>query len=186
LVRFTVIALAVLASLVATVPARAQCPGPGCPADPDPGAIFDFDDPLQLAWAGEDQAATFGAELGQALQDPAPLTVLRPTLSAFKAVGPELIQGARLAGYILDAMDCALIDGAETPDQLAERARANGGSVVLASRGGCLLTVTIDGGLKITDQNGRTANVIASDTSSPDHPIYDLDTVLFPPFGVVS
>ncbi|WAT17656.1 fasciclin domain-containing protein [Aurantiacibacter sp. MUD11] len=147
-----------------------------------PGTIVD------VASGNEDfgtlVAAVTAAGLGDTLAGEGPFTVFAPTNAAFDALPEGTVEtlttteteqlGAILtyhvvAGEVMAADLLAAIEGA-----------GEAGYSVETVNGGTLVASVVDGGVVLTDAQGNTANVTATDVDASNGVIHVIDTVLMP------
>ncbi|WP_108788508.1 fasciclin domain-containing protein [Erythrobacter sp. Alg231-14] len=129
-------------------------------------------------------AAVTAAGLGETLSGEGPFTVFAPTNDAFgkidEAVLTELTTndtetlGTILTYHVVEgAVDAETLTGA-----IAEAGDA--GYTVTTVGGGTLTATIVEGAVILTDANGGTSTVIATDVAASNGLVHAIDTVLMP------
>lgn len=129
-------------------------------------------------------AAVQAAGLVDVLQGAGPFTVFAPTNDAFAAL-PEgtvetLLQPENLE-TLQTILTCHVVGANALSSDIAAMAAQGGGSFDIETVGGCVFTVTVDGGMvMITDGMGGVANVTIADVVQSNGVIHVIDAVLLP------
>jgi uncharacterized surface protein with fasciclin (FAS1) repeats len=141
--------------------------------DPHPGNI------VQIAQADARFSilaeAVVAADLATTLAGPGPFTVFAPTDAAFAALLTEL--GVTKAQLLADT---ALLDKVLKYHVVAGRVLKAGvpvGTPITTVEGE---TFSVNASLAITDQRGRTANIVATDVLTSNGVIHVIDKVILP------
>lgn len=147
-----------------------------------PGTIVDVA-------AGNDDFSTLvtavtAAGLGETLAGEGPYTVFAPTNEAFGAL-PEgtvetLVENdtAQLGSILTYHVVAGDIPSADLVGAI--EAAGEDGYTVETVNGGTLTATLVDGGVVLTDAQGNTANVTATDVEASNGVIHVIDTVLMP------
>ena len=121
--------------------------------------------------------AVTAANLGGALSGTGPFTVFAPTNDAFAALLVEL--GVTKAALLADtALLTQVLTYHVVPARVLKADVPVGAPVTTLQ--GQTLTVGATGGLKITDQLGRTANIVATDVLTSNGVVHVIDKVILP------
>ncbi len=115
----------------------------------------------------------------EVLSGPGPFTVFAPTNAAFQALLAELEVPS------LNDIPAPVLEAVLTYHVVAGSVRSNAlsdGQVVTTLNNGTF-TVNTQGGVRITDANGRIANVIQADIIASNGVIHAIDKVILPELG---
>jgi uncharacterized surface protein with fasciclin (FAS1) repeats len=129
-------------------------------------------------------AAVTAAGLGETLSGEGPFTVFAPTNDAFAKIDAATLTelttndtetlGAILTYHVVEgAVDAATLVGA------IEEA-GDAGFTVTTVGGGTLTASLVEGAVVLTDANGGTSTVIATDVEASNGLVHVVDTVLMP------
>lgn len=119
--------------------------------------------------------AVVAADLASTLSGDGPFTVFAPTDDAFAALLDEL--GVTREQLLADkALLTQVLTYHVVPGQV-RRAQVPLGAPITTVQG---QTFTVDGGLAITDQRGRVANIVETDVLASNGVIHALDRVILP------
>ena len=129
-------------------------------------------------------AAVKAADLVATLEGKGPFTVLAPTNEAFAALPAgtvdNLLKPANKA-MLVKILTCHVILAKALSTDIMSMAKADGGSHVVTTVGGCKLTLKATGGkVTITDETGAVANVTIADVIQSNGVIHVIDKVLLP------
>jgi uncharacterized surface protein with fasciclin (FAS1) repeats len=129
-------------------------------------------------------AAVKAAGLVETLEGKGPFTVLAPTNKAFAALPAgavdTLLEPANKA-KLAQILECHVIPAAAFSRDIMSMAKADGGKHVVATAGGCKLTLSSAGGkVTVTDENGNVAHVTIADVRQSNGVIHVIDKVLLP------
>ena len=129
-------------------------------------------------------AAVKAADLVATLEGKGPFTVLAPTNEAFAALPAgtvdNLLKPANKA-MLVKILTCHVIPAKALSTDIMSMAKADGGSHVVTTVGGCKLTLKATGGkVTITDETGAVANVTIADVIQSNGVIHVIDKVLLP------
>jgi uncharacterized surface protein with fasciclin (FAS1) repeats len=129
-------------------------------------------------------AAVKAADLVATLEGKGPFTVLAPTNEAFAALPAgtvdNLLKPANKA-MLVKILTCHVIAAKALSTDIMSMAKADGGSHVVTTVGGCKLTLKATGGkVTITDETGAVANVTIADVIQSNGVIHVIDKVLLP------
>ena len=129
-------------------------------------------------------AAVKAADLVATLEGKGPFTVLAPTNEAFAALPAgtvdNLLKPANKA-MLVKILTCHVIPAKALSTDIVSMAKADGGSHVVTTVGGCKLTLKATGGkVTITDETGAVANVTIADVIQSNGVIHVIDKVLLP------
>jgi uncharacterized surface protein with fasciclin (FAS1) repeats len=129
-------------------------------------------------------AAVKAAGLVETLKSAGPFTVFAPTNDAFAKLPAGTVETllkpenkAKLAAILTYHVVAGNLDA----KAVMEAIKKGNGKVVLTTVNGAKLTATIDGGkVKLTDENGGSAYVTATDLKGSNGVIHVIDSVLLP------
>ncbi len=157
----------------------------------DDGAIAEAEAPGTIVdvASGDESFSTLvsavtAAGLGETLSGEGPFTVFAPTNDAFAKIDEATLTelttndtetlGAILTYHVVEgAVDAGTLTGAI--------ADAGDAGFTVTTVGGAALTATIvDGAVILTDANGGTSTVIATDIAASNGLVHAIDTVLMP------
>lgn len=129
-------------------------------------------------------AAVKAAGLVETLSGPGPFTVFAPVNSAFEALPAGTVDNL-LKPENKDALTKVLtyhvVSGNVMAAQVIALVTEGGGSASVPTVSGGMLTLAVvDGGVQVTDENGRSGMVIAADLKASNGVIHVVDTVLVP------
>jgi uncharacterized surface protein with fasciclin (FAS1) repeats len=129
-------------------------------------------------------AAVKAAGLVDTLEGPGPFTVLAPTNEAFAALPAgtvDTLLKPENKAMLVKILECHVIPAKALSTDIASMVKADGGSHVVDTVGGCKLTLKDDGGkVTVTDENGNVANVTIADVIQSNGVIHVIDKVLLP------
>lgn len=129
-------------------------------------------------------AAVQAAGLVETLSGHGPFTVFAPTDDAF-----GMITDASLAALLdpsakaqlTQILTCHVVGAEVFSDAIGGMISGAGGSFAVETLGGCSLTAeTSGGGITLTDENGRVANVTIADVDQSNGVIHVIDRVMLP------
>jgi uncharacterized surface protein with fasciclin (FAS1) repeats len=124
------------------------------------------------------------AGLVDTLEGPGPFTVLAPTNEAFAALPAgtvDTLLKPENKAMLVKILECHVIPAKALSTDIASMVKADGGSHVVDTVGGCKLTLKDDGGkVTVTDENGNVANVTIADVIQSNGVIHVIDKVLLP------
>jgi uncharacterized surface protein with fasciclin (FAS1) repeats len=129
-------------------------------------------------------AAVKAAGLVPTLEGKGPFTVFAPTNEAFAALPKgtvETLLKPENKPKLVKILTCHVIAADDTSNVIAAMAMKDGGSYMVKTVGGCMLTLRDQGGhLTVTDENGNTARVTIADVRQSNGVIHVIDKVLLP------
>jgi uncharacterized surface protein with fasciclin (FAS1) repeats len=129
-------------------------------------------------------AAVKAAGLVDTLEGPGPFTVLAPTNEASAALPAgtvDTLLKPENKAMLVKILECHVIAAKAMSSDIMSMAKADGGSHVVDTVGGCKLTLKADGGkVTVTDENGNVANVTIADVAQSNGVIHVIDKVLLP------
>jgi uncharacterized surface protein with fasciclin (FAS1) repeats len=129
-------------------------------------------------------AAVKAAGLVETLEGPGPFTVLAPTNEAFAALPAgtvETLLKPENKAMLVKILECHVIPAKAMAADIMSMTKADGGTHVVDTVGGCKLSLKSDGGkVTITDENGNVANVTIADVVQSNGVIHVIDKVLLP------
>ncbi len=129
-------------------------------------------------------AAVVAADLVDTLSGPGPFTVFAPTDEAFEAIPSDTLAQLLLPenkAQLQQILACHVVGAEAFSSDAMSMIEAGGGSHVVETLGGCMLTLRMDGDtLTVTDERGQVANVIVADVDQSNGVIHVIDTVLLP------
>ncbi|GAB2566962.1 fasciclin domain-containing protein [Spirosoma areae] len=137
------------------------------------------------------QNALQAADLHETLKGTGPYTLFAPTNSAFKKL-PAATQAGLLEGRNRESLKQLLsyhvVSGSLSADQLTKQIKDGNGKTQVKTLSGSMLTLQLDpnGRIQLTDEQGGTVSVEATDNRQMNGMVYGLDTVLMPKMGVNS
>jgi uncharacterized surface protein with fasciclin (FAS1) repeats len=129
-------------------------------------------------------AAVQAAGLVETLSGAGPFTVFAPTNDAFAALPAGTVEGL-LTPESKDALTkiltCHVVGAQALAADVAKMIADGGGTAMVDTVGGCKLTAALDGDMvKITDEAGGVATVVAADIMGSNGVIHVIDAVLLP------
>lgn len=129
-------------------------------------------------------AAVKAAGLVDTLEGPGPFTVLAPTNEAFAALPAgtvDTLLKPENKAMLTKILECHVIPAKAMSTDIMSMAKADGGTHVVSTVGGCKLSLKADGGkVTVTDENGNVANVTIADVEQSNGVIHVIDKVLLP------
>ncbi|NBC09104.1 MAG: fasciclin domain-containing protein [Bacteroidetes bacterium] len=159
------------------------------PEGVDPAALLAAPDIVAVASAN-DQFSTLvsavqAAELVETLQGEGPFTVFAPTNEAFDALPEGALAGLlepenkdQLAGILTYHVVAGEVDAATLTEAIGN---AEGGTYTISTVSGGELTAAVqDGNVVLTDAQGNTATVVATDVEAGNGVIHVIDAVVMP------
>ncbi len=139
-------------------------------------ALADTNFSILVAALTREDSYTFVGTL-QSMESPAPFTVFAPVDSAFAALLEEL-EVSSLEDIDADTLAAVLSYHVITEANVRSSDLTDGMTVTTLNGGD--FTVNLGDDVTITDANGRTATVIATDVQATNGVIHALDTVILP------
>ncbi len=129
-------------------------------------------------------AAVKAADLVDTLSSPGPFTVFAPVNAAFEALPAGTVDNL-LKPENKDALTKVLtyhvVPGKVMAAEVIALATANGGTAdVTTASGGTLTLALVDGGVQVTDENGRSGTVTTADLEATNGVIHVINSVLVP------
>lgn len=116
------------------------------------------------------------------LEGKAPYTILAPTASALDALPPgtlERLQQPAAKAELTALLRRHILPGTITAVDLARAVETAGGTAKLATMAGDPLTVgRTDGGFRITDAAGRSAQLVGTEQAASNGVVHRIDSVL--------
>jgi uncharacterized surface protein with fasciclin (FAS1) repeats len=129
-------------------------------------------------------AAVQAADLVDTLSGAGPFTVFAPTNAAFAALPAGTVDALvqpQNKDRLTQILTCHVVAGDVTSAQLVSLIQQGGGSAQLQTVGGCVLTATAaNGGVMLTDEQGRGAMVTIADVDQSNGVIHVIDEVVLP------
>ena len=129
-------------------------------------------------------AAVKQAGLVDTLSGEGPFTVFAPTDDAFAKISSDSLDQLMMdenKAQLANILTCHVVAADAMAADIKGMVDADGGTHPVETVGGCILQVTYDGDdITITDENGRTANVIVADVEQSNGVVHAIDTVLLP------
>ena len=129
-------------------------------------------------------AAVQAAGLVETLQGAGPFTVLAPTNDAFAKLPAgtvDTLLKPENKDQLVKILTCHVIAANAMSADIAGMIKADGGTHMVDTVGGCKLALTEkDGMVMVTDENGSTATVTQADVKQSNGVIHVIDTVLLP------
>ena len=159
------------------------------PAGVDPTALVAGPDIVAVASGNEDfstlVAAVKAAGLVETLQGEGPFTVFAPTDAAFEALPEgtlEMLLKPESKDQLTGILTYHVVAGAVDAATLTEAIQSsdNGEYTISTVNGGELTASIKDGNVILTDAQGRTAQVVATDVDASNGLIHVIDTVVMP------
>lgn len=134
------------------------------------------------------QNALQSADVWETLKGGGPYTLFAPTNAAFKKLSSSA-QGALLDGSNRVALKQLLayhvVSGTLSPDELSKQIKAGNGKAQLKTLSGATLTAQESNGrLTLTDEQGNSATVDATDNRQANGLVYSINSVLKPKSGM--
>lgn len=129
-------------------------------------------------------AAVKAAGLVDTLMGPGPFTVLAPVNSAFAALPAGTVENLlkpENKATLAKILACHVIPAKAMSSAIKQMAKADGGTHVVDTVGGCKLKLSMKGKrVIITDENGGVAHVTIADVKQSNGVIHVIDAVLLP------
>ena len=129
-------------------------------------------------------AAVKAAGLVETLSGPGPFTVLAPTNEAFAALPEGTVDNLlkpENKDMLVKILTCHVIAAKALSTDIVAMAKADGGTHMVDTVGGCKLALKVDGDkVTITDETGGVANVTIADVIQSNGVIHVIDKVLLP------
>ena len=129
-------------------------------------------------------AAVKAAGLVDTLEGKGPFTVLAPTNEAFAALPAGTVDNLlkpENKAMLVKILTCHVIDAKAMSADIVSMAKADGGTHVVDTVGGCKLTLKTTGGkVTVTDEQGNVADVTIADVVQSNGVIHVIDKVLLP------
>ncbi|MBI3235268.1 MAG: fasciclin domain-containing protein [Bacteroidetes bacterium] len=130
-------------------------------------------------------AAVKAADLVSTLKTAGPFTVFAPTNDAFENLPDgtvETVLKPENKKMLTTILTYHVVAGKYTFDDLAKLIKAGKGKAMLPTVSGGMLTFTMNGShnIIITDENGKTANIIVYDIMQSNGVIHSIDAVVLP------
>ncbi len=129
-------------------------------------------------------AAVQAAGLVETLQGAGPFTVFAPTNAAFDKLPDgtvETLLKPENKAQLTKILTCHVLGAKAMSDGIAKMIADGGGSVSIATVGGCEFTVMSEGGkIMIKDGQDNVANVTIADVDQSNGVIHVIDAVLLP------
>ncbi|HOZ79820.1 MAG TPA: fasciclin domain-containing protein [Ferruginibacter sp.] len=129
-------------------------------------------------------AAVKAAGLVETLQSKGPFTVFAPTNDAFAKLPEGTVETllkpenkSKLAGILTYHVVAGKLDAKAV---LAAIKKGNGTAVLTTVAGGKLSAAVVDGKVVLTDENGGTATVTATDLAATNGVVHVIDAVVLP------
>jgi len=129
-------------------------------------------------------AAVKAADLVGTLQGAGPFTVFAPTNAAFGKLPSGTVDGLlkpEAKPALTKILTYHVVAGKLDAAAVVKAIQAGGGKAVLSTVSGGKLTASLDGGkVKLTDENGGTSWVTATDLKATNGVIHVIDSVVLP------
>jgi uncharacterized surface protein with fasciclin (FAS1) repeats len=129
-------------------------------------------------------AAVKAAGLVATLEGPGPFTVLAPTNEAFAALPAGTVANLlkpENKATLVKILECHVIAAKDMAADIVSMVKADGGTHVVDTVGGCKLSLKAAGGkVTVTDENGNVADVTIPDLMQSNGVIHVIDRVLLP------
>ncbi len=129
-------------------------------------------------------AAVKAAGLVETLEGKGPFTVLAPTNEAFAALPAgtvDTLLKPENKAMLAKILECHVIPAKALSKTIMAMTKADGGTHVVDTVGGCKLTLASAGGkVTVTDENGNVAHVTIADVVQSNGVIHVIDKVLLP------
>lgn len=129
-------------------------------------------------------AAVKAADLVATLQGAGPFTVFAPTNAAFGKLPSGTVDGLlkpEAKPALTKILTYHVVAGKLDAAAVVKAIQSGGGKAVLSTVSGGKLTATLDGGkVKLTDENGGTSWVTATDLQATNGVIHVIDSVVLP------
>jgi uncharacterized surface protein with fasciclin (FAS1) repeats len=129
-------------------------------------------------------AAVKAAGLVATLEGKGPFTVFAPTNGAFAALPAGTVDNLlkpENKAQLVKILECHVVAAKALSTDVMAMVKADGGSHVVDTVGGCKLTLKVAGGkVTVTDENGDVADVTIADVIQSNGVIHVIDKVLLP------
>jgi uncharacterized surface protein with fasciclin (FAS1) repeats len=129
-------------------------------------------------------AAVKAAGLVETLEGAGPFTVFAPTNEAFAALPAGTVDNLlkpENKATLVKILTCHVVAAKALSTDVMAMVKADGGSHVVDTVGGCKLTLKVDGNkVTVTDEAGGVANVTIADVMQSNGVIHVIDKVLLP------
>jgi uncharacterized surface protein with fasciclin (FAS1) repeats len=129
-------------------------------------------------------AAVKAAGLVETLEGAGPFTVFAPTNEAFAALPAGTVDNLlkpENKATLVKILTCHVVATKALSTDVMAMVKADGGSHVVDTVGGCKLTLKVDGDkVTVTDESGGVANVTIADVVQSNGVIHVIDKVLLP------
>ena len=129
-------------------------------------------------------AAVKAAGLVETLEGKGPFTVFAPTNEAFEALPAGTVDNLlkpENKAMLVKVLTCHVVAAKALSTDVMAMVKADGGSHVVDTVGGCKLTLKVSGKkVTVTDETGGVANVTIADVIQSNGVIHVIDKVLLP------
>jgi uncharacterized surface protein with fasciclin (FAS1) repeats len=129
-------------------------------------------------------AAVKAAGLVETLEGAGPFTVFAPTNEAFAALPAGTVDNLlkpENKAMLVKVLTCHVVAAKAMAADVMSMVKADGGTHVVDTVGGCKLTLKVDGDkVTVTDESGGVANVTIADVVQSNGVIHVIDKVLLP------
>ena len=130
-------------------------------------------------------AAVQAAGLVETLQGEGPFTVFAPTNEAFEALPEGTVDTLLMPEnkeMLTQVLTCHVVGAEVFSDALVQMIEDDGGSHVIETLGGCMITAEMgdDGMIRLTDENGTHVHVTVADVDQSNGVIHVTDGVFTP------
>jgi len=129
-------------------------------------------------------AAVTAAGLVETLSGEGPFTVFAPTNDAFAKLPAGTVDTLLLPENmerLTQILTCHVVGAEVMSDAIAGMIADDGGSHVVETLGGCMLTAAMDGeNITLTDEQGQVATVTIANVDQSNGVIHVIDTVMLP------
>ena len=129
-------------------------------------------------------AAVKAAGLVDTLQGPGPFTVFAPTNEAFAALPAGTVENLlkpENKATLVKILTCHVVAAKALTTDVKAMVKADGGSHMVKTVGGCMLKLTLDNGkVLVTDEQGGTARVTIANVIQSNGVIHVINKVLLP------
>ena len=129
-------------------------------------------------------AAVKAAGLVDTLQGPGPFTVFAPTNEAFAKLPAGTVENLlkpENKATLVKILTCHVVAAKALTTDVKAMVKADGGSHMVKTVGGCMLKLTLDNGkVLVTDEQGGTARVTIANVIQSNGVIHVINKVLLP------
>lgn len=129
-------------------------------------------------------AAVQAAGLVETLSGDGPFTVFAPVNAAFEALPAGTVDTLLMEENkptLTTILTCHVVGAKAMAEAVVGLISDGGGSAMIETLGGCMLTASLDGdNVIITDENGTAATVVAADLEQTNGVIHAIDAVIQP------